>query len=425
MTPRQQFKKAIHLGTGDAYLIQKQNPNLDLTKEILHAATQNLAYDRQCEGNRAWYIYNIINASAFKEEILKKILALLLFKKDDQYALDQMCTIAALYASQGNIKAREALYKRFQKNIKPDYAWCYNDSIIFLDGISGLIRVADLTGQLLQKYPDNWEDGSTADFFQKENPNIDVYKQLRKAAKTNNNIKKYLSAIKENKKIRQPHQPRQPYTYSLIKEKIAVNSIKYIHPNITRELNKDEIEQIANDFLKEKNEKSIVQYLKIFTHIQFPYGYKPIMDIAKRYPDGSNIPVFFFSLAALALFTSAGVRLYAFSKITASHNPGIFLILLKANYKKDDHKIINKAIERIKNIDKLHTIAHGIRDIYSTNKNPQCLQPIMSIYEKINCGMCRYEFARILLANNILPDKIKQQLPYDSYKDTRALLLSN
>ena len=66
MTIRHQFKKAVFLGAGEAYLIQHNYTDLDFSKEIIHAATHNLAYDLQCEGSRAWYIYNIIQASVFR-----------------------------------------------------------------------------------------------------------------------------------------------------------------------------------------------------------------------------------------------------------------------------------------------------------------------------------------------------------------------
>ena len=72
---KKRFRQSIMLGTGEAYLLQKKYPQLNVVKDIVHASTHNLAYDSQCEPSRAAYLYAIICLSEYKEEIVDTILA--------------------------------------------------------------------------------------------------------------------------------------------------------------------------------------------------------------------------------------------------------------------------------------------------------------------------------------------------------------
>lgn len=50
-----EFKKQSRLGKGRAFLIFRDTPHIDFTREITDLCLKNYAYDPQCEGDRSEY----------------------------------------------------------------------------------------------------------------------------------------------------------------------------------------------------------------------------------------------------------------------------------------------------------------------------------------------------------------------------------
>ncbi len=105
---KRQFFDSLKRGTGEAYFILKDNPTVDFSDIIIKGAVTNYAYDLQCEGSRAKYIFGLIKLSKQKDKIINTILAKLADKKSDWYGLDQMCDLAVMFAKKGNEKVTKS-----------------------------------------------------------------------------------------------------------------------------------------------------------------------------------------------------------------------------------------------------------------------------------------------------------------------------
>ncbi len=66
---QQKFYNALKRGTGEAYLIAKNNPDIDFSEDIIKGVLKNFAYDGQSENDRATYIFDLISISKNKEKI--------------------------------------------------------------------------------------------------------------------------------------------------------------------------------------------------------------------------------------------------------------------------------------------------------------------------------------------------------------------
>ena len=419
MTLKQRFKNSINRGTGEAYLILQENNALNISKEILHAASHNLAYDQQCERTRARYIYDLINLSIYGQLIVKSMLRLLLYKKDDDYGLNQLCEIACFYAQDGNTKARDILYKRFQKNLKPGYTYCGNKSIIELDGMDGLIRIADVIGQILQRDPEDWEDGSREQYFQEENPGINVFQRLRNAAKTNKNIQTYLDAVNAPKKQMPKAKKRARFTYALVKE-LTESKTRMPVALAAKELTEQDFLLLANEFMQEKDRVKMKLYLRLFGKVKFPLPYDRILEIAKEKKKKDDLQ--FFAIQALSQLAAKDIRKFAIEKINTSKCSEEYIGLLKLNYRTGDHLLLMTIIAQTKNKDRIETIAAALTNIYETNSTKDCKKPIEAIYEKMNCGLHRLYLIKILIANNVLSEKLRAEIRYDNNEETRRLV---
>lgn len=418
-TIRQKFKNSIKRGTGDAYLILKENPTVNFSNDIIKAALINYSYDNQSEGSRANYIFELIQISNQKEKIKQAILKALSKGKNEAWTLVQLFDLAALFAKQGDKKAKKIIYKRYFKEIIEGFDWIGESAIIDLDGIEGLKYIAETRGKLLKKDPEYFENSLMVDFFQEENPSIKVYEELQKSGERNKYVQIYFNTILKNK-FEMDANNRQKYNYELISEKIKANLFFRLPPSMTKELSKEDIIKLANDFLNEKLRIKQEKYLRLFDSIKFPYNYQILLNMAKR-PYSSKDRLVEFAIKALRFFSGIDIRKFALYKIQNSKKPDIYTNLLISNYKTGDSKILNELLEKAKNIHKIHSLASSFVDIYETNKTTECKEPLIMLYNRLTCGIHRNDIVKILIENNVLPDNIKEEIRYDSYEKTRKL----
>lgn len=69
---KRQFFNSLKLGTGEAYLIAKNNPHIDFSNQIIKGVLNIYAYDGQSEGNRAQYIFDTISTSKLPNKELEQ-----------------------------------------------------------------------------------------------------------------------------------------------------------------------------------------------------------------------------------------------------------------------------------------------------------------------------------------------------------------
>jgi hypothetical protein len=419
MTARQKFKSAIRRGTGEAHLILKDNPKLDFSNEIIKAALINYAYDAQCEGSRGRYIFELIELSNKMEKIRKAILEGLAIERADTWALVQLFDLAAQFAKQDDKEARKAIYKRFYKKVISGSGWVGQEAIIELDGLEGLKHIAEVKGMVLQQDPEEWEDSHLVDYFQEENPTIKVYDELNKAAHSNSCIKTYLDAILENKSS-STQRERPVYDYNFISGRINRNESINLPLSGARKIPEEDIKRLADDFLKEKSRTHLEKYLQVFDDIKFPYDYQPVLELAKRSSPRKD-KLGESAVQALRHFSGKDIREFALDQIPTAKRPGIYINLLIENFEKGDSKLLKSLVDKTKNEHKIHDLAISVIDIFKANKTAECLEPLVALYDKLTCGMHRTDLVEIMIENGVLPEKINQEIQYDSYESTRIL----
>jgi hypothetical protein len=415
---KERFLNSLKLGTGETYLLQKECPQVDFSRQIVKGAVQNFAYDQQSEGSRANYIYGLIKKSKNRKKIEQTILSKLRIKKSDWYGLDQMCDLAILFHKNGNQHAKEALRSRFEKNSLDDYEFCGQDQLVEIEGLAGLLTVAEVVGKTLYEDEGDSEDSYRVDSFQKKNKSIDVYFELEKASRNNKYIKAYLTSITQNKWGLPRTRKVKRFSYELVRERIEADKFRFISEEKANELSDEEVKKLAEDFLREKDKHKLELYLRFFSKRRFPFEYKPILDIAGG-KDTRKSRLVEFAVDALKFFDGEDIRNLALQKIAEYKNPSIYLPLLTGTYREGDSRLLNEVANRSRNFDYIHSIVFGIIDIYQANPTKECKQPIESIYLAMNCGLHRYDFIKILEENMMLSDRILREMQYDSYSDIR------
>ena len=419
MTIKQQFKRSIKCGTGEAYFILKKNPTRNFSKIILDAAKNNYAYDGQSEGNRAEYIVRLIDLCNQKEEIESELIKELNLAIDNTWDVDQLFGINAIFAKRGNDKAKKAIYKRYRKN-KFESDWLGQEEIVHLDGLDGLKIIVETRGKSLEKNKDDWEDSFFIDWFQEENPKLEVYKELKKTARRNKFIKKYLQTILKSKKKSKTRTKRVRITYKQVAQNIDQIKTVPISPRGIRELTQLEIEKLANDFLAESNPLKQEKYLRIFSRRKYPLEYNPILAIAKG-KNKKNTRLVEFACESLKYFQGKDIRKFALEKLKATNRPSDYLYLLVSNYKKGDAKLLYTIVAKYRNQDVIHSLVYGLIEIYKNNDVTECRKRLELIYNKMTCGIHRHELLEILYKNKALSKKILKEIEFDSFEITNKL----
>ncbi len=416
---KRQFFNSLKRGTGEAYLILQDNPNIDFSDIIIRGAITNYAYDQQSEGSRAVYIYQFIKKVKQKDKIIKAVLSKLQVEKKDYWSLDQMCDLTVFFSKEGYTEAKTALYNRFEKNAVEGYEFCGKGQLMEIDGINGILKVAEIVGRKILEENDS-EDSYLIDTFQKKHKDLSVYAELAKASKKNKFIKAYHKSILENKWTFSNHRKFTKFSYELVKEKIESNKLRVISVGRANDLSIEDVEKLANELLAEKSKQKQELYLRFFSKRKFPFDYHPILKIASG-KNPAKTRLIEFSVNSLKYFSGKDIRELALKKLKAEKNPFKYLDLLMSNYKKGDNKLLNEIANRSDNYDFIHSIGFGYLDIYEVNKTKNCREALETIYKKMNCGLCRKNIVKLLFDNNVLADTIRQEIKFDSNEDVRKL----
>ena len=415
---KRQFFNSLKRGTGEAYLLVKDNPKIDFSNHIIKGALNIYAYDGQSEGDRAKYIFDIISISNQKDKIRKAVLQGLATEQDNTWNLTHLIAIAKLYAQQNDTELKQAIYDRFLINPIEGSDWVGAYEILELDGLNGLFYVSEKFGRYIEQNPDDWQDDWIIRRFQEENESIKVYEELKKKARTNKFIRIYLDNIKRTKASQEKHKTK-PTKYKDIIDEI-LNSKPFISFRRKRNLTDEEINQIAKQLISETDKSNIERLLDIFDFYKFPYDSQIILDLAKQKPTSKN-RIVEYAIYALKHLKSKDIRNFALDKIQNSKNPIDYLEILVSNYKNGDFKLLSETANKTKSEHKIEQLAGIYSYIYKANKTKECKEPLEILYNKMNCAIHRKGIVEILIENKVLTDKIKQEIKFDCDLETRKL----
>lgn len=415
----QTFFDSLKRGTGEAYLIAINNPSIDFSSYIIKGALNNYSYDGQSEDSRAQYIFDLISTSSKKDKIRNAVLHGLMSEKKDIWTLTQLFDLAKFYVKQGDQEIKQAIRNRFFNDIIESADWVGYQVILELDGLDGLKFVADKIGRFLMQNPDDLQDDLIITHFQAENPDIPAMLELEKAAKSNEYINIYLNNIQRAKEIRADY-TMPKFDFQALIEQINKSEKTFISPAFTKELSYNEIEQLADNFVKEKDLRRKEKYLSIFTRIKYPHDYKPIYELALRKPSKKN-HLTDYAVGALKHIKADDIRELAVSKLHETNSPDYFTNLLINNYVEGDAKLLKTIVEKTRNENVIESLACSYVDIYKANKTKECIEPLLELYKKMNCSIHRYSIIEILIENNILPEDIHNEIEFDCNLNTRLL----
>ncbi len=419
---KRQFYDSLKRGTGEAYLIANNNPSVDFSNYIIKGALKNFAYDGQSEDSRARYIFDLISISNNKEKIRNAVFEGLETEQDDTWSLTHLFDLAKLFAQQGDNEARQAIYDRFLNSPIEGSVWVGYKEILELDGLKGLIYIAEKFGKVIEQDPEDWQDNSIIRHFQDDNPKIKVYRELEKVAESNKHIRIYLDNIERTKNSWKKSKTKPQKFNDIIDE--VIYSKPFLSFKRRKELNEAELSEIGKKLIKEKDKSKIEKLLYVFTYHKFPFDAGVILNFAKKRASSTD-RINEYAIDSLKFLNSKSIREFALERISNARRPATFTDILVSNYQSGDYKLLNDIAKKFKDEHIIESLASSYSDIFTSNKTVECKEPLETLYGKMNCGIHRNGLIEILIENNVLTDKIREEIKYDSYLETRVLAKEN
>ncbi len=415
---KRRFFISLKCGTGGTYLLMKRYPKIDFSNHIIKGVLKNYAYDGQFEGNRSRYIFGLISLSKQQDKIRKAVLHGLATEQEDTWNLTHLFALAKLYAERGDAEMKDAIYSRFLSNPIEGSDWAGASEILELDGLPGMIYIAEKFGKQLEKNPEGWQDDAILIEFQEEYPDIKVYEELEKKARTNKYIRIYLKEIKRVEKYREENIVNSSQNRNLIEDLFRP---KY-HGLFFRikKLNTEEILEVAKTLVNETDKFRIERLLYVFNYHPFPLDKRIILKYASQKRSRKD-KIADNAIDALRHLKGKSIREFALDKIQNSRNPIDYLQILMSNYKPGDYKLLSKIAIQTKGEQKIEQLAITYTDIYRSNKTKECKQPLEILYGKMNCAIHRKTVIELLMENKVLSNKIRKEIQYDCDVDTREL----
>ncbi|WP_022826244.1 hypothetical protein [Hymenobacter norwichensis] len=417
---KREFRRSVKRGTGRAYLLAAAHPGINFSDYLIEAAVKNYAYDGQAEPSRAHYLYQLYGISSQQPRIQRAVLQALATEQNDTWTLTQLFELTLLFAQHGDPRARRALYHRFLRNPIAGSDWVGAYEIMALDGLEGLKHIARQYGQALAKKADDWHDDDLIRSFQRKHPAINAWQELLVLAEQDQDVHRYLATI-EATRAHYATLPRSRTEPPDLDEILRAPRPGYIGMALKkRGLDAHERRRLAEQLMSEKQTAVQEKLLYVFTLFPFPLSYEPILALAQRKPSSRN-RLTEFATRALKHLRAPTIREFALQRLLVTTRPDLYTDILLSNYQEGDAVLLTTLVSRFHNEHTLETLACSYTQLYQANKTPECAAPLLALYHKMTCGIHRHSVVELLLEHQVLPAWLEEELPFDSYAETRLL----
>ncbi|MHB8748871.1 MAG: hypothetical protein ACYDBJ_06750 [Aggregatilineales bacterium] len=433
----------LRAGLGRAVSHIKQHDPIPLRQTILNACLHNVAFDRQLEGSRVVYLFDILDATHEVEFYRPQILSTLdmLNETADEHDVALLYNLTQMFAQRGDAEARAAIYRKFDA-IPGLGGFDGANAIIDLDGLNGFQHVAERLRKHLLANGDEFVLGENVYFLDEKLAEIfktcvseaeiaEVWAEQGKELY----IAGYVTAVVAETGI--PTTVAGPKPTDLAS--VGYDEIKSLIENPKggngwhvwkwgKQAGDEDILRAAHDLLAETDSKRLLLYLDIFRKRAFPLEPAKLITLARNGHDPLEIwgenrneadRLALWALNALENVAHSSVRVFALEGINAGYLIERMVGLLQRNFVEGDWAMIQELTERDLDPDKYHWLGFSVLDVFDQNPSDTTVGSLLNLYEKGLCSDCRYRIVERLYRLNAIPDWMREECLYDANLDLR------
>lgn len=420
---------ALAKGLGRTFEYIKQKKAEELRPDLLNACLHSLVYDRQCEESRAEWLFELINLTDEVEYYRQNILQALPDANDD-WDIQQLYELAAIWAKKGDREAKQVIYEAFKKQ-EFNASWLGGTEIIEIDGVTGLLNVAEIFGGKLLKDEELWEDDSliseASDRFSAEI----VWHALEERSKINLNVKAYLDEVisyrqkKEERKNSKTRTTRKILELDTVLEQIE-KATRHSYPLIRfgKYAEEKEIEHINERLIIETRREQLIRYLWVFRNRKMPKLDSRLLNWAEQSQDEEMQEA---AISSLAKNQDDSIRNLAI-KLLQKQPESIYLSaieLLINNYRSGDFQLVESVLTVCEERAFNHAVGCDLIDLTQAQKSLELVNCLLWVYQNTPCTYCRREAVEILIELKQMPEALLKECLHDCSSEIRNLAAKN
>ena len=416
---KKEFKEAMLRGLGRC-VIAVQNEPEKYRDMVLLACKQDIAYDAQSEGTRAWYVYALASAYPDPETFIGAAAeALKKHRSNGSWNFLHLCELLMLFAMDGSETAKQVLEEKYQELLdgmlarkrRPDRMFhelsdLEQLGLVLAADKSSFIRIARDFGRLyLEKA--HMEDGDFAWFFSAKGGQY--RKTMERTAETDEYIACFLQREQASIAARDELWNQQKDTL------IGIHLSRWL----SKQADQETIEQYAAAYREQTQPEQRAEALMAFACCPYPDDPQPIL--ADTQSDCEELH--HAAWRALERIRHVDVRQFALDNAEHGVRAPENFALLATNYVPKDGPLLESLLrEQIasKDWDGVHATGLDIYRIFDEHigkSRPKHLLPLL--YEYNPCSFCRKSALEFMAKHRMLTKEILEECQFDSNDEIR------
>jgi hypothetical protein len=388
---------------------------------LLDACLQDLRFDMQCEGPRAGWLWQIIEAAGAAQGFRVSILHALHDLSNERNA-SQLCELARWYANIGDGAFRDRLYEIVEQRPFPDSPWLGEKEIVALDGEPAFLFVARIRGQQLGNREWEWDDRSLVDQA------IDRLGEERVRGLLETSTDAGISRFREGwrRQKQRADETKEARSHRERMKGVAVEEIVRAAEGDTNcywfrgwgmYANESDLKVVLQRLWTLDEPRIITNMVKVFSARPLPEFDARLIELCRHNDDQVRRRAF----RALEQNAHPLVRQFAESELKKGIRDSSVLGLFIKNYRRGDEQRILEALDLPNDPCELHWLLMDVNKVLEKNSDADCSRLAVITYGLTPCSNCRLDAARLVHQQRVAPDWLKEECRFDCEEDCRKL----
>ncbi len=414
---QKQFKEALLRGQGRCIQAAKANPE-KYWPVVLWACSHEVAFDPQCEGSRAWYVYQLIGCyedrQPFQEAVIESLEKT---KSSGSWKVQYLAELLQHFAVDGDRAAENALWdkyealyqvllrkKRLPEGIFPERDDFHALCVVLADRRAAMVKIAEDIGRLyLTK--DFYDSGAFDWLFSSGAKRYMA--TLKKRGEKSEAIAAYLrEGLKEEQALEEKCQ-----------EVRAMLSGRRLSAALKKSGDAQAVEAHARAYREQTEPEARAEALDAFCVCPYPEDPSPILEDAVSAHPWLRAAAW----RALENITHPKVRQFALEQLEKDFESAFPVWL--ANYRQEDEALLTQLVASVPVDFACTTAWHSVQiDVLRMEAQGKRVPAALLryIYESNYCSCCRLDAVEQMGKRRMLTDEILEECLLDSNYDIRS-----
>jgi len=407
---RDAFADALRKGKGRAVQHVRAHGDAGIEDLLLEAVTRSLGYDPQCEGTRGAWLMTILSSCAHAAPYYQAVLEAFPTSQK-HYDIAQMAGLLLQMAQAGSEEARRALYDKFDQGLSSE--WLVSQEIIALDGLEGLLHVAQRLGRRLMMEADFWLTGDFLYEAREERGAKTVDDALQRASVTDVDIRRFCEelAVSSGESPAEELYALDAFLADLAEGK---RNPRGLASRFARRGSEGDHRALFELIESEAQPALTAKMLRVFAiRVDPPGGVDRILPLA-RHADPALREA---AVDVLRRFKDERIAELSGELLAAGSLEG--LELLAENSRPGDFNRVHELLPAAGDDEHLHGLALGIISSCNPDPKPASADCLKWVYEQNPCAFCRWSAVEDLIKLGRLPVALAAECVDDSMSEIR------